>query len=67
MRSVIKVKIYPRRTKTQLLRQSSGNSRFVWNKLLEKNKERYKKEKKFLFYSDMCREITKMNAEREQR
>ena len=45
MRSVIKVRIYARRTKTQLLRQSLGNSRFVWNKLLEKNRERYKKEK----------------------
>ena len=60
MRSVIKVKVYARRTKTQLLKQALSNSRFVWNKLLEKNKERYEKERKFLFYSDMCREITKM-------
>ena len=42
MKAIIKVKIYARRTKTQLLRQSLGNSRFVGNKLLEKNKERYK-------------------------
>ena len=63
MKSVIKVKIYARRTKTQLLRQSLGNSRFVWNKLLEKEKERYEKEKKFIFYAEMCREITKMREE----
>ena len=63
MRSVIKVRIYARRTKTQLLRQSLGNSRFVWNKLLEKNRERYKKEKKFLFFAEMCKEITRMKEE----
>lgn len=63
MRAIIKVKIYARRTKTQLLSQSLGNSRFVWNKLLEKNKEIYRREKKFLFYPDMCREITKMKEE----
>ena len=49
MEAIIKVKIYARRTKTQLLRQSLGNSRFVWNKLLEKEKEKYEKEKKFMF------------------
>ena len=44
MKSVIKVKIYAKKTKTQLLRQSLGNSRFVWNKLLEKEKGKYVKE-----------------------
>ncbi len=63
MRSIIKVKIYARRSKTQLLKQSLGNIRFVWNKLLEKNREIYRKEKKFLFYSDMCKEITRMKEE----
>jgi len=63
MKSIIKVKIYAKRSKTQLLKQSLGNVRFVWNKLLEKNREIYKKEKKFLFYSDMCNEITKMKEE----
>jgi len=63
MRSVIKVKIYANRSKIQLLKQSLGNVRFVWNKLLEKNREIYKKEKKFLFYSDMCKEITRMKEE----
>ena len=43
MESVIKVKIYARKTKTQLLKQSLGNSRFIWNKLLEKEKEKYER------------------------
>ncbi len=45
MTSTIKVKIYAGQGKTQLLKQALGNSRFVWNKLLEKNKELYEKEK----------------------
>ena len=63
MEAIIKVKVYARQTKTQLLRQSLGNSRFVWNKLLEKNKEIYKREKKFLFFAKMCKEITRMKEE----
>lgn len=63
MESISKVKIYARKTKTQLLKQSLGNSRFVWNKLLEKEKEKYEKEKKFIFFAEMCREITKMREE----
>ncbi len=43
------IKVYAGQVKTQLLKQELGNSRFVWNKLLEKNKELYEKGKKFLF------------------
>ena len=63
MKAVIKVKIYAKHTKTQLLRQALGNSRFIWNKLLEMNIEKYKKEKKFMFEFDMNREITRMKKE----
>ena len=63
LKSIVKVKIYARKTKTQLLKQSLGNTRFVWNKLLEKNIEKYKKEKKFLFFAEMSKEITKMRRE----
>ena len=63
MKAVIKVKIYAKHTKTQMVRQALGNTRFVWNKLLEKNMERYKKEKKFMFEFEMNREITRMMKE----
>ena len=59
-KATIKVRLYAKHTKTQMLRQALGNSRFVWNKLLEKNIERYKKEKKFIFEFEMDREITRM-------
>lgn len=62
-KSIIKVKIYVKHTKVQLLKQALGNSRFVWNKLLEKNIERYEKERKFIFEFDMNRKITGMKEE----
>ena len=60
---IIKVKIYPGKEKTQLLRQSFGNVRFVWNQLLAMNIELYAKEKKFLFRYEMQKEITKLKKE----
>ncbi|RLF42012.1 MAG: hypothetical protein DRN17_08165 [Thermoplasmata archaeon] len=63
MKATIKVKLYPNHKKAQHLRQSLGNARFIWNKLLEKEIELYRKEKKFIWYFDMCREITKLREE----
>ena len=63
MKSIIKVKIYANHTKTQALKQALGNSRFIWNRLLEMNIEKYKQEGKFLFEFDMDREITKLKKE----
>ena len=63
MKAVIKVKIYAGAKKTRALRQALGNSRFIWNKLLEMNIEKYKKEGKFLFEFDMDREITRIKRE----
>jgi len=60
---IIKVKIYARSTKTKLLKQSLGNTRFVWNKLLELNIEKYKKEHKFIFEFDMNKYITQLKKE----
>ena len=63
MKATIKVKIYARHTKIEILKQSLGNTRFVWNKLLEMNIEKYKKEKELMFEYEMDREITNMKEE----
>jgi len=63
MKATIKIKLYPNHKKAQHLRQSLGNVRFIWNKLLEKEIELYQKEKKFIWYFDMCKEITKLRKE----
>lgn len=62
-RSIIKVRFYAKYTKMQMIKQAMGSTRFVWNKLLEKNIEKYRKEKKFMFEFEMSREITKMKSE----
>jgi len=63
MKATIKVKLYPNHKKVRQLRQSLGNVRFIWNKLLEKEIEVYEREKKFIWYFDMCKEITKLRKE----
>lgn len=63
MKATIKIKLYPNKKKIQLLRQSLGNTRFIWNKILEKQIELYQREKKFIWYFDMCKEITKLKEE----
>ena len=60
---VIKVKIYARKRKTQALKQSLGNTRFIWNNLLAMNMEKYQSEGKFIFEFEMNREITKLKKE----
>ncbi len=62
-KAIIKVRLYAKHTKTWMLKQAIGNTRFVWNKLLEMNIERYKKEQKFIFEFEMDREITRMKEE----
>mgnify|MGYP000011626638 CR=1 FL=1 len=44
MKATIKVKLYPNHKKARHLRQSLGNVRFIWNKLLEKEIEVYENE-----------------------
>lgn len=39
MNAIIKVKIYTKHTKTQMLRQALGNTRFVWNNVGEEYRE----------------------------
>jgi putative transposase len=57
---VIKVKLYPKPAKEKKLHLTFEASRRMWNDLLTINKERYKQEKKFVFFYGMEREITKL-------
>lgn len=63
MKQVIKVRIYAGKDKMQRLKQSIRNSRFVWNKFVDLEKEHYERTGKFLWFADLCREITKMKKE----
>jgi|GEM_PF-3224738 len=65
MKAIIKTKIYAGKQKQQLLRQSLGNIRFVWNKFVWLEKEYYKQHKKFIRFAGLCREITRMRKEYE--
>jgi len=65
MNQIIKLKIYVNKTQSELIRQSLGNVRFVWNRLLEIQSDRLRKKEKLLSFAEMCREITKMKKEYE--
>jgi len=60
MNRTLKLKLQPKQVKTQKIRQSLGNVRFVWNKLLDIEKQHYKETGKFIFYYALCKEITKL-------
>ncbi len=48
-----KFRIYPTKQQERQFRKQLGCNRWVWNHMLGKNNERYKVEKKFIFYNDM--------------
>lgn len=45
-------RIYPTKEQVAFLNQEMGNQRFLWNKFLSLNVEKYKKEKKFIFFNE---------------
>ncbi len=63
MRKTLRVKIFPGKHKIQLIRQSLGNTRFLWNKFVNLEKQHYGETGTFLWFSDLCRIITKMRAQ----
>jgi len=48
---VLKVKLYPKSKQKQLLKQYLGNTRFVWNKLVEMN---------IYSFAEGCKKVTKL-------
>lgn len=60
-----KFRIYPNNEQQRILDQWIGCARFVWNKFLEKNNERYKADKKFVFYNEMNTLLTQLKRDKE--
>lgn len=57
-----KFRMYPNKEQERILNQWIGCARFVWNRFLEKNTERYKNEKKFVFYNEMNAQLTQLKG-----
>lgn len=60
-----KFRMYPNKEQERILNQWIGCARFVWNSFLEKNNERYKNEKKFVFYNEMNAQLTQLKKDQE--
>ena len=60
-----KFRMYPNKEQERILNQWIGCARFVWNRFLEKNNERYKNEKKFVFYNEMNAQLTQLKKNQE--
>lgn len=60
-----KFRMYPNKEQERILNQWIGCARFVWNKFLEKNNDRYKNEKKFVFYNEMNAQLTQLKKDQE--
>ncbi|MGI0075983.1 MAG: RNA-guided endonuclease InsQ/TnpB family protein [Nitrosopumilaceae archaeon] len=60
-----KFRAYPNKTQQQTLGQWLGCGRYVWNKMLELNKQKYVDEKKFAFHTEMANKLPGMKQELE--
>ena len=58
-----KYRLYPTPEQESQLLQQAGNTRFLWNKLLESNIKTYEKTKKFQFSHEMIVSIPKLKEE----
>lgn len=60
-----KFRMYPNKEQERILNQWIGCARFLWNKFLEDNNERYENEKKFVFYNEMNARLTQLKGDEE--
>lgn len=60
-----KLRLYPNSEQSRRLMEVGGCCRWVWNYFLAENIEKYKKEKKFLFWLDMANRLPKLKQENE--
>ena len=58
-----KYRLYPTPEQESQLLQQAGNTRFLWNKLLESNLKTYEETKKFQFSHEMIVSIPKLKEE----
>ena len=56
---------YPNKATQAELNQNNGNARFVWNYFLNLTIEKYRKEKKFIFYNDLSKLLTELKNQPE--
>jgi len=64
MKKAQKYRIYPTKRQAKILEQWLEECRWLYNHLLERRREAWKKEGKSLSYIDQCKEITRLKAER---
>lgn len=65
MEKAYKYRIYPNRTQKQLLAQTFGNCRFVYNHYLAKKSELYKNEQKNMTYNQCSADLTMLKKQHE--
>ena len=58
-----KFRLYPTQEQESMLFQQAGNTRFLWNKLLESNIKTYKDTQKFQFSYEMITSLPKLKDE----
>lgn len=58
-----KLRLYPTRNQAEQLKQFGGTCRWLWNRLLHLNQEKYKTDRKFIFYNDMAKMLPLMKKE----
>jgi putative transposase len=65
IRRAFKLRLSPTTEQEQSLKQHAGNTRFLYNYLLEQNIEKYDKEQKFIFGHEMITSLPKLKEEHE--
>jgi len=58
-----KFRLEPNKTQTERLNKSVGSIRFVYNYFLKLNKEKYEKEKQFIFNNEMIKKLPSLKEE----
>lgn len=61
----LRYRLYPNKKQKNLLDQYLGSDRFIWNHFLEFNIKNYKETKKFVFFYDLSKLLTKLKQEKE--
>jgi putative transposase len=56
-------RLYPTQLQEENMRQTAGNSRWIWNYFLTQNKLNYELYQKFIFYNQMSTELTNLKKE----
>lgn len=65
MEKAYKFRVYPNNTQTQLLNNTFGCVRYVYNYFLDLKQKLYEVEKKSMTYYDCCKELTTLKQEKE--